>query len=88
MHKPLLALSLLTTLVVSGITVRLQVRARLRTYELARGREAIVELNETCDSVRARVVAAWAPERVLVAARRLRDGRRTVMSLSTQPTQL
>jgi cell division protein FtsL len=75
MHKPLLALALFTTLVVAGITVHLQVRARLRTYEMARLRTGIVELEEACDAVRVRVVALQAPERVSAAARRLREAR-------------
>jgi cell division protein FtsL len=75
MHKLLLALAVITTLVVAGITVHLEVRARIRTYELARARDAILEVEEASDAVRARVVAAWAPERVSAAAERLRATR-------------
>jgi hypothetical protein len=66
---------LLTTLVVAGITVHLQVRARIRTYELARIATEIVELDEARDAVRWRVVAIEAPERVSAAAAALRAAR-------------
>ena len=75
MHKPLLALSLFTTLVVAGITVHLEVRARIRTYELARIRIEIVELEEARDAVRRRVAALEAPDRVSAAAGKLRAAR-------------
>ena len=75
MHKALLALALATTLVVAGITVHLQVRARLHEYELARAMEELIELAEARDVVRARVNAIWAPERVSAAARTLRLAR-------------
>ncbi len=72
MHKPLLALALLATLAVAGLTVHLEVRARLRSYELARGRETTLELAEARDAVRVRAAASWAPERVARMAERLR----------------
>jgi hypothetical protein len=75
-HKFLLALSLLTTLLVAGLTVHLQVRARLRSYDLARGREDLLELRESCDAVRRRAASIWRPERVAALAERWREQRR------------
>jgi hypothetical protein len=64
MHKALLGLTLMTTLIVSGVTVQLHVRAHLRTYELARARAEVVHLTEACEARRLRVAAVWTPERV------------------------
>lgn len=74
-HKVLLVASLATTVAVAGTTVDLQVRARLRTYELARAREAIVESEEALDVVRLRVLARFTPERLARAAAELRERR-------------
>ncbi|MBL8841673.1 MAG: hypothetical protein JNL90_09130 [Planctomycetes bacterium] len=75
-HKVLLVASLAATVAVAGTTVDLQVRARLRTYELARAREAIVESEEALDVVRLRVLARFTPERLARAAAELRERRR------------
>jgi hypothetical protein len=75
MHKALLGLTLATTLVVSGVTVELHVRAHLRSYELARERAELVHLTEACEARRLRVVAVWTPERVHHLATILRGER-------------
>jgi len=86
MHKALLTLAVLNTLVVAGITVHLQVQARLRTYELARDRECLLELQEAADAVRVRVIATWVPERVSAAAGRLRAERRAIAEAGIEGT--
>jgi cell division protein FtsL len=85
-HKAVLTLAVLNTLVVAGITVHLQVQARLRTYELARTRQAVLEMEEAADAVRARVVAIWVPERVSNAAGRLRAERRAIAEARAEGT--
>ena len=73
MHKVLLGLALLATAAVAGITVDLQIRARMRTYDLAEARRDIVGLEEERGAVRVRVAAIWLPEAVDRAATSLRD---------------
>jgi hypothetical protein len=75
MHKAILGLSLLTTLVVAGVTVHLHIRAHLRTYELARARGELVHLEEACEARRLRVASLWTPERVHRLATILRQAR-------------
>jgi hypothetical protein len=86
MHKALLGLTLLTTLIVSGVTVRLHVRAHLRTYELARARSEIVHLTEACEARRLRVAAIWTPERVHRLAQLLRHERAERLALARGET--
>jgi len=89
MHKAILGLSLLTTLVVAGVTVHLHIRAHLRGYELARARGELVHLEEACEARRLRVAALWTPERVhrlatilrRARAERLASGARTAAQL-------
>ncbi len=75
-HKVLLVMSLGATVAVAGITVDLQVDARLRSYQLARTRETIVESEEALDVVRLRVLARFTPERINRAVESLRERRR------------
>ncbi len=75
-HKALMLMALGTTVAVAGTTVDLQVRTRLRAYELARAYEAIVEGEEAVDAVRLRVLARFTPERVTAAVEQLRERRR------------
>jgi hypothetical protein len=75
MHKPLLALALLQALCMAAITVHFEVRARLRAYDLARGREALAGMRETRDAVRSRTQSIWAPGLVMRAALSRRDAR-------------
>lgn len=68
--------ALLTTLVVAGVTVHLQVIARLKSYELARARLAATGLVEARDILEARVARAWTPERVHALTTADRQARR------------
>jgi hypothetical protein len=86
MDKALLALALLATTSVAGVTVHLQVRARLRTYDLARSRRVLVELEEERDVFRVRAAAIWTPERVAAAAESLRAQRRRREALADPST--
>lgn len=86
MHKALLGLTLAATLVVSGVTVELHVRAHLLGYALARERAEIVHLTEACEARRLRVVAVWTPERVHRLATLLRRERAQRAALSRGDT--
>lgn len=75
-HKVLTLAALCLAGGIAGATVDVQLRVRMKEYELARARESLVEGGERLDVVRARVLARWSPERIHRAAGELRARRR------------
>ncbi len=64
MRTLVLVLSLLTFLLISGVTVRLQIRAALRSYDLAEEVHRQRELSEHGEVRASRVERDFSPEQV------------------------
>ena len=72
MRLRVLLLAVLNFVLVAGLTVHLQVRASLRSYQLGREHEELRWLQHQVGEVRARVEARYAPARVFQRAEDLR----------------